>query len=187
MHGYHTLRFISFPANGKAHHVLISMDSDYLAIRNVAFEWAESYDTKDWDRLRRCLAPSIRLDFRALRMALHEHLSPDEFVAIISDAKVIGNPRLKTQHFLGGAQWECLNDGTVQVWHQIRVAHQRYVDDDLAVVANKGHAHGATQHCYRKIDGTWKLEGVTPRLEWTEYDLYGTLNPEDEGGVLTVE
>ncbi|MCJ1446843.1 MAG: hypothetical protein MMC23_007350 [Stictis urceolatum] len=153
--------------------------SDYIDIRNVAFEWAESYDTKDWERLRACLAPSVRLDFRSLGMALHEKLSPDEYVAILTDT--IGDKRMKTQHFLGGAKWECLSNGTVQVWHQVRVAHQRYTDEDLAVVANKGHAHGATQHWYRKIEGAWKLEGVVPKLGWTEYDLFGTLNPKEEG------
>jgi scytalone dehydratase len=36
------------------------------------------------------------------------------------------------------------------------------------------------QHCYRKVEGDWKLEGVVPQLEWSEYDLFGTLNPKEE-------
>ena len=83
--------------------MLVNTDLDYLDICNVAYEWAESYDTKDWERLRRCLAPSIRLDFRSLRGVLHENLSPDEYVAILSDAKLLGDKRMKTQHLLGGA------------------------------------------------------------------------------------
>ncbi|EHK17232.1 uncharacterized protein TRIVIDRAFT_173780 [Trichoderma virens Gv29-8] len=149
--------------------------SDYLSIRNVAFEWAESYDTKDWGRLRECLAPSVRLDFRSLRGVLHENLTPEEYSTILIG--VIGDKRLKTQHFLGGAQWELLSDGSVRVAHQIRVAHQRYADETLAEVTNKGHAHGVTTHWYKKIDGVWKLEGVAPRLEFSEYDLFGTLAP----------
>ena len=159
--------------------MLISTDLDYLDIHNIAFEWAESYDTKDWERLRRCLAPSIRLDFRSLRGVLHEQLSPDEFAGILSGPKLLGDKRMKTQHLLGGAEWERLSDGTVHVSHQIRVAHQRYVNEDLAVVANKGHAHGVTEHWYRKIEGTWKLEGVRPKLEWFEHDLFGTLDPKE--------
>ena len=154
-------------------------DSDYLDIRNVAFEWAQSYDTKDPERLRQCLAPSVRLDLRSLGMSLHEHLTPDGFAAILSE--VLGDKRLKTQHLLGGARWERLGDGTVRVWHQVRVAHQRYADEDLAVVANKGHAHGLVQHWYRKVEGAWKLEGVAPEVGWTEYDVQGTLNPKEEG------
>ena len=149
---------------------------------NVAFEWAESYDTKDWARLRRCLAPSSWLDFRGLQGSLHEHLSPDAFVAILSSEEILGRKRLKTQHLLGGAKWERQDDGAVRAWHQIRAAHQRYVDDELTAVANKGHAHGVTQHLYRKVDGAWKLEGVAPKLEWAEYDLFGTLGSKNEEG-----
>ncbi|TVY86692.1 Scytalone dehydratase, partial [Lachnellula willkommii] len=98
--------------------------SDYLELNNVAYEWASSYDTKDWTRLRRCLAPSITLDFRSLQGSLHERLSPEAFVAILADVKLLGDKRMKTQHLLGGAKWERLGDGTVQAWHQIRVAHQ---------------------------------------------------------------
>ncbi|TVY21545.1 Scytalone dehydratase [Lachnellula arida] len=154
--------------------------SDYLELNNIAYEWASSYDTKDWTRLHRCLAPSLRLDFRSLQGSLHEQLSPEAFVAILADVKLLGDKRMKTQHLLGGARWERLGDGTVQAWHQIRVAHQRYVSEDLAVVANKGHAHGVTRHWYRKVDGAWMLEGVAPELGWSEYDLFGTLNPREE-------
>lgn len=160
--------------------MLTSDDIDYLEIRNVTFEWAESYETKDWERLRKCLAPSTRLDFRSLQGALHENLSPDEYVAILSGVSLLGRKRLKTQHFLGESKWERLNDGSVQVAHQIRVAHQFYVDDDLSAVAKKGHAHGVTTLWFRKVEGIWKLEGAASRLEWSEYDLFGTLNPEEE-------
>ena len=135
-------------------------------MRNVAFEWAESYDTKDWERRKRCLAPSVRLDFRALQGDVYESLKPDEFAAIISSPKVIGDKRVKTQHLLGGADWELLKE--------------RYADDDLAKVVNKGHGYGVTEHWYKKFEGTWKLEGVRPKLEWSEYDLFGTLAPPTE-------
>ncbi|KAK0759547.1 hypothetical protein N5P37_007735 [Trichoderma harzianum] len=149
--------------------------SDYLSIRNVAFEWAESYDTKDWGRLKECLAPSVRLDFRSLRGAYHENLNPEEYSKILIG--MIGDKRLKTQHFLGAGQWELQKDGLVRVAWQIRAAHQRYADETLAEVINHGHGHGVTTHWYQKIDGVWKLEGVAPRLDFAEYDIFGTLAP----------
>ncbi|KAK2603903.1 hypothetical protein QQS21_003938 [Conoideocrella luteorostrata] len=151
--------------------------SDYLDIRNLTFEWAESYDNKDWESLHKCLAPSIRLDFRSLRGELHEKLSPEDYVVILSGVKILGNKLLKTQHLLGGAKWECLSDGGVKVEHQLRVAHQRYTNDEFSEVANKGHGHGAVALWYRKFEGMWKIEGVAPRLGWFEYDLFGTLDP----------
>lgn len=111
---------------------------------------------------------------------MHENLSPDEYVAILSDVKLLGGKRLKTQHLIGGSKWELSGDGSVHAWHQLRVAHQRYADDDLQVVANKGHGYGLVQHWYRRIGGEWKIESVAPQLEWSEYDLFGTLNPKDE-------
>ncbi|KAI9708822.1 MAG: hypothetical protein M1820_003777 [Bogoriella megaspora] len=153
--------------------------SDYLDIQNVAFEWAQSYDTKDWDRLQRILAPSTHLDHRNLKGPFHEHLSPDEFAAIL--LKFIGDKRMMTQHFIGVSKWERSGDDTVRAWHQIRVAHQRYSDESLATVINKGHAHGMIEHRYRKIEGVWKLEGVVPNPGWSEYDLFGTLHPKEEG------
>lgn len=68
----------------------------------------------------------------------------------------------------------------MQVDHQIRVAHQRYKDEGLTEVANKGHGHGVTQHVYKKIDGAWLIVRVAPSLNWFEYDLFGTLDPPEE-------
>ena len=101
-------------------------------------------------------------------------------MAILSDTKLLGDKRLKTQHFLGGSKWERISDDTVQVSHQVRAAHQRYTDEDLSVVANKGHGHGVATHRYVKIEGAWKLSGVASFLEWSEYDLYGTLHPKED-------
>ncbi|KAF2480449.1 Scytalone dehydratase, partial [Neohortaea acidophila] len=99
---------------------------------------------------------------------LQDGFTPDQFAAIIADRKVIGDPRVKTQHLLGGGSWSSPGDGTVQVWRQRRVAHQRYEAEDMAVVVNKGHGHGANQHTYRKIDGIWKIVGVNAKNGWVE-------------------
>lgn len=67
----------------------------------------------------------------------------------------------------------------IHVWHQMRVAHQRYADEKLVSVVNKGHGRGVVEHGYKKVDGVWKLELVVPQLHWSEYDLFGTLSPEN--------
>lgn len=116
---------------------MITTCLDYLEIRNIAFEWVESYDTKDWARLQQILAPTICLDFRNLQGDLHEKISPTDYANILIG--VIGDQRLKTQHLLSGSKWVRQPDGTIQVWHQMRVAHQRYADGSLSEVVNKGH------------------------------------------------
>jgi hypothetical protein len=34
---------------------------DYLGLNHALFEWADSYDAKDWDRLRKVIAPTLRV------------------------------------------------------------------------------------------------------------------------------
>lgn len=140
----------------------------------MAFEWADSYDNKDWERLKQCLAPSILADYRGVGGPLHMNATPDEFADFV--AVVIGDKRLQTQHLIGASKWLRLEDGAVHAWHQVRAAHQRYDDESLSAVANKGHGHGVVQHMFRKIEGKWKLEGIIPTNKWSEYDLLGTVS-----------
>lgn len=32
-----------------------------LGCEAVLYEWVESYDSKDWDRLGKCIAPTLRV------------------------------------------------------------------------------------------------------------------------------
>lgn len=88
-----------------------------------------------------------------------------------SDPKVLGNPLLKTQHFIGGTRWEKVSDDEIIGWHQLRVPHQKYTDATMTEVAVKGHAHSTNQHWYRKIDGVWKFAGLNPEIRWSEFDF----------------
>jgi scytalone dehydratase len=95
----------------------------------------------------------------------------DEFVAMASSQQVLGDPLLKTQHFIGGTKWERISDDEVVGWHQLRVPHQRYKDDTFKEVTIKGHAHSTNQHWYRKVDGVWKFAGLCPDIRWGEFDF----------------
>ena len=35
--------------------------AEYLGVTEAAFEWADSYDSKDWERLKKCIAPTLRV------------------------------------------------------------------------------------------------------------------------------
>ena len=96
-----------------------------------------------------------------------------EYVAMASDPHVLGNPLLKTQHFIGSSKWEYVSETEAIGWHQLRVPHQRYTDESRKEVAIKGHAHGSNQHWYKKIDGVWKFAGLAPIIRWGEFDFEG--------------
>jgi scytalone dehydratase len=95
----------------------------------------------------------------------------EEFVAMVSSLKMLGNPLLKTQHFIGGSRWEKVSSNEIRGYHQLRVPHQKYLDGNEGVVDVKGHAHGSNMHLYKKINGVWKLAGLSPDIRWCEYDF----------------
>lgn len=94
-----------------------------------------------------------------------------DLVAMASDPRFLGNKRIKTQHLVGGApKWVKTSEVEVTGHHQMRVAHQRYEDDELTKVLAQGHAHGKATMYYRRVDGEWKFAGLEPDIRWTEFD-----------------
>lgn len=145
--------------------------SDYLGLNAALYEWTESYDSKDWDRLRACIAPTMRIDYRSFLNKMWEAMPAEEYVAMASSPEVLGDSLLKTQHFIGASKWEKVSDSEVIGWHQMRVPHQRYTDESKTEIAVKGHAHGTNQHWYKKVDGAWKFAGLAPEIKWGEFDF----------------
>ncbi|KAK4947052.1 Scytalone dehydratase [Elasticomyces elasticus] len=144
---------------------------DLLGLMSAVFEWADSYDSKDWDRLRKCIAPTMIVDYRSFLDKMWDAMPAEEFVQMASDPNVLGDPLLKTQHFIGGTRWEKVSETEVIGWHQLRVPHQKYTDASREKVAVKGHAHSTNKHWYKKVDGVWKFAGLSPDIRWFEYDF----------------
>ncbi|EHY59741.1 Scytalone dehydratase [Exophiala dermatitidis] len=144
---------------------------DYQGCLTAYFEWAEAYDSKDWDRLRRIVAPTVRIDYRSFLNKLWPAMPAEEYIAMVSDPKVLGDKRLMTQHFCGASKWEKVSDDEIIGYHQLRVPHQKYTDETRTKVLVKGHAHSSNTHWYRKIDGVWKFAGLNPDIRWSEYDF----------------
>ena len=142
-----------------------------MACQEVVHTWAESYDTKNWDKLRTCIAPTLRIDYRSFLNKLWEAMPADEYVAMASDPNVLGDPLLMTQHFIGGTRWEKTSDDTITGYHQLRVPHQKFTDASRTQVAVKGHAHSYNTHWYKRVDGEWKFAGLDPDIKWFEYDF----------------
>ncbi|KAI0536953.1 putative scytalone dehydratase [Xylaria digitata] len=135
------------------------------------FEWAESFDTKDWNRLRANLAPVMRVDYRHVMGKIWESMPAEDFVPLASNPHFLGDETLRTQHFIGGAsKWVRVSNDEIEGRHQLRVAHQRYADSSLKEVTLKGHAHGGATMWYKKVEGVWKFAGLCPDIRWSEFD-----------------
>lgn len=89
---------------------------------------------------------------------------------MVSSAIFLGDPLIRTQHLMGASKYERVSGDEVIGFHQIRAAHQRYAPDGVTV-ENRGHGHSFIQHWYKRIDGTWKLSGLCPRVYWNELDF----------------
>ncbi|KAL8918187.1 MAG: hypothetical protein Q9172_005529 [Xanthocarpia lactea] len=141
---------------------------DVVGCEAALYEWAESYDAKDRDRLSKCITPTLRIDYRRVLNKLWEAMPADDFVEMALDTKFIGNPRLKTQHLVGASKWLKTSETEMTGHHQMRVAHLRYADEDLTEVLAKARVHGKATVWYRKVDEVWKFAGIEPDLRWSD-------------------
>ncbi|KZF21406.1 Scytalone dehydratase [Xylona heveae TC161] len=144
---------------------------DYIALSELTFEWGDSYDAKDWDRLRKILAPTLLVDYTEVHGNKWEDMSSEEFVAMVSHHGFVGDPLVNTQHFIGASKWERISEDEAIGYHQLRAAHQRYTGPDKKTVEAKGHGHAMIKHNYRKVDGEWKFAGLRPTVRWNEFEF----------------
>lgn len=107
-----------------------------------------------------------------------ESLPAQGFVDLASNAHFLGNQRIKTQHFIGASKWVRTGEDEITGYHQMRVAHQKYSDDELKEVRYQGHAHGKATIYYRRCEGVWKFAGLTPDIRWSEHDYDKIFGPE---------
>ncbi|KAF3407934.1 putative scytalone dehydratase [Talaromyces pinophilus] len=144
---------------------------DFLELSKVVFDWADSYDSKDWDRLRGIIAPTLTVDYTEVGLSRWDSMTAEEYMAMVTDLGFLGDPTVKTQHLLGGTWWEKVSDTEVIGHHQLRAAHQVYTDENLKTVKVKGHGHATNEHYYRKVNGVWKFAGLKPTVRWNEYQF----------------
>lgn len=52
--------------------------------------------SQDWARLRKIVAPTLRIDYRSFLNKIWEEMPADDFVAMASDPHVLGDKTLKT-------------------------------------------------------------------------------------------
>ncbi|KAF9883868.1 hypothetical protein FE257_002711 [Aspergillus nanangensis] len=141
---------------------------DFVALQRVVFDWADSYDAKDWDRLRSIIAPDLTVDYTEIGLSKWSKMPAEEYMQMICSPGFLGDPTIKTQHLVGATWWERVSDTEVIGHHQLRAAHQVYTGPDLQTVKLKGHSHATNVHYYRKINGAWKFAGLKPTVRWNE-------------------
>ena len=92
----------------------------------------------------------------------------DDFVTLVSGPTFLGNPLIKTQHFVGVGKWRKVGEGEISGEHQVRIAHQRYDDESFSKVRLTGHDHGVAVTRFLLVSGEWKFAGLRPVKRWAE-------------------
>ncbi|KAJ5365810.1 Scytalone dehydratase [Penicillium concentricum] len=141
---------------------------DYLILSKLVFDWADSYDAKDWDRLRSIIAPTLKVDYTKIGLKKWDSMAAEEYMAMVTHPGFLGDKTIKTQHLLGQTWWEKVSDTEVIGHHQLRAAHQVYETEALETVKLRGHSHATNEHYYRKVNGIWKFAGLKPNVRWNE-------------------
>lgn len=121
--------------------------------------------------IREASANAIQIDYRKLMNKYWEAIPATEFIEMVSAPGFLGNPRIKSSHFIGASRYEQQDESHIIGTHQMRVAHQRYTDETLSEVQRRGHASGNCTVHYRKVDGVWKWAGLLPGIRWKEHDF----------------
>jgi scytalone dehydratase len=86
----------------------------------------------------------------------------DEFVEMVSGAKMFGDPLLRTQHLVGSSKWEKTSDIEIFGLHQVRSGSLRSNGANKEDAVFESYRTLIVQHWYRKVDDVWKLAGIKP-------------------------
>ncbi|KAI5302704.1 hypothetical protein KEM56_000439 [Ascosphaera pollenicola] len=167
---------------------------EYLQLREVMFEWADSYDTKDWDRLARVVAPYLKyVGVSDMTEFDEEYLHKDTYLALVSWPGFLGDPLVKTQHLIGLSKFRKISSTEAIGYHQIRAAHQRYTDETRTTVKENGHGHALVRTKYRKVGGgmwpwssggEWKWAGIETNIRWNEGPFENIFQFEKNGNFI---
>ncbi|KAH7159503.1 conidial pigment biosynthesis scytalone dehydratase Arp1 [Dactylonectria estremocensis] len=122
--------------------------ADHLTLSNLTCDYFYSLDTKT--------------DYTDLGGPIDEAVSADDFVARASNV-MFGNPLLRTHHLLGASKWSVDENLNVTGRHQVRSESRILASEQSKEVVKESHRWVVVTVSYAKMDGTWKLSGITPK------------------------
>lgn len=135
------------------------MKSDRLAIEHVIDTFRQSFDSKDWEAMRTCLAKKIEVDYSSFRGTKPATISNESFVNLRKE----GLSRLTTTHTHLNPIVEIKAD-TARLTCDFEI--RRTTLDRKKFLHSFGHYHfGLT-----KQDGLWKINHIILTVTKSEGD-----------------
>jgi hypothetical protein len=129
---------------------------DTFKIQELIPRFANSFDTKDWDILKDCLADSVYTDYTDLRGTPPETISAAAYVKSRQESL----QHLTTHHLSGN--YEIQYADTLQATCRASM-----------IIWRKSGDAQFTTHCVymfrlKKINSEWKIAGITQKVLWNE-------------------
>lgn len=129
---------------------------DIYNIHKLISRFANSFDSKDWDILRDCLADMVYTDYSDLRGTPAETVTGNAYVA--SRQESLKN--LTTHHLSGNYEVQHVD------------AQQATCRASMIIWRKSGEAQFTTHCMYvfrlRRIHSEWKIAGITQKVLWNE-------------------
>jgi len=106
-----------------------------------------------------------------------------EFAKEWLSSKHLGLKPLATQHLLGQPYFKRVDPNEIIVEWQQLASHGRRADeiqDASAKITETSDGRSYMEHRFIKVDGKWKISGITPSLIYQTGDFARIRRPEDE-------
>ena len=131
--------------------------SDYDAIIEVIYRFANGLDLKDWETVKSCFSESILTDYSDLRGDAPSIISSSDYV----DKRRLALSPLKTQHLSSNHIVEISSD--TATCHSQMVIYRRKVDRYF-------NTHCYYEHKLEKIGSNWTIKAIKQSVWWNEGD-----------------
>ncbi len=146
---------------------------DRLEVQDLLFRFMRSFDEKDWDTMRACLADTVECDYASFRGTPPSAISRDDYV----DQRKVALASLRTQHNLTNLSLTNLSiDGSgIEVVATGNYAILRFHPDFDGSPDQFFHSYGQYRFTVSHHGDAWCIRSIEQRLLMNEgnRDLHG--------------
>ncbi len=127
-----------------------------LAVRRHLDRFANTFDTKQWDEMLECLAPTLHTDYSDLRGTPAETVSHTRFVELRREAL----DKLATQHLFANHEIDLAGDAASA---RVSAAIFRRTPEGKTF-----HTHCLYFFKLVKVSRQWKINSIVQKVYWSE-------------------
>ncbi|KAJ6103433.1 hypothetical protein N7486_005860 [Penicillium sp. IBT 16267x] len=152
---------------------------DYIAITKISRVWADGYDSKDYARLFSTLAPNVAVDYTLGE----KHYTSSDFATEWLSAEHLGHPALVMQHLLALPYFKSVKEDEIIVqWQQLVSQGRRedQINGGPGKISETSDGRSWMEHRFVKVEGEWKIAGITPSVLFLTGDWQRIRRPVEE-------